>query len=257
MIKLLKYIKYVILFRFFSIFRVFTRNAKNIQKLRNSKAGKRCFVIATGPSLVPDDLDLLKNEDTFGVNSIFLMYNQTTWRPKYYICTDAPYFSKLIQSYGITPDELCIEELFLNSDTRKIDPSFESSHIRWIPFSPWNRIYDFEKYQIMTNISRGMFAFGTVTNIAITIAMYMGYSEIYLLGADCNNLNQHFINDITDKDKDEEYVKNITRTQLRGYEIMKSETSKKNVTVYNSTRGGKLEIFPRVSLDTLIKEEIE
>lgn len=254
MIKILKYIKYVILFRFFGIFRIYSRNAQNIKKLKNTKAGKRCFIIATGPSLIPEDLELLKNEDTFGVNSIFLMYEKTTWRPTYYVCTDAPYLSKLIESYKIEPDNLCIKELFLNSDTKKLDSSFKSNRIRWIPFSPWNRIYDFEKYQIMTDISRGMFAFGTVTNIAITIAMYMGYSEIYLLGADCNNLNQHFVNDITDKDKDEEYVKKIVQTQLQGYEIMKKETRKKNVTVYNSTRGGKLEVFPRINLDTLVKE---
>ena len=48
-----------------------------------------------------------------------------------------------------------------------------------------------------------MYAFGTVTTVTMAIAMYMGYKEIYLIGADCTNLNKHFINDVTDKDKDD------------------------------------------------------
>jgi len=251
-IKLLKFGKHVVLFRIAGFFRSFGNNANEIKKLKNSQKGKRCFIVATGPSLTPEDLDFLRNEDTFGVNSIFLMYDRTDWRPQYYICTDAPYFDKLIKSYGIKPDELCERYLFLNSDTRKRNPSFMSNRIRWICFSPWNRAYNFERYQIMTDISHGMYAFGTVTNIAITIAMYMGYKQIYLIGADCSNLNKHFVNDITDKEKDDKYVEEVISIQLAGYRIMKEETQKRNVEVFNVTRGGALEVFPRVVLEDII-----
>ena len=104
----------------------------------------------------------------------------------------------------------------------------------------------------MTDVSRGMYAFGTVTNIVITIAMYMGYKEIYLIGADCSNLNKHFVNDVTDKDKDQKYVEDVIHAQLRGYEIMKNETEKRNVKVFNATRGGALEVFERVDLEKLL-----
>ena len=180
------------------------------------------------------------------------MYDKTKWRPKYYVCTDAPYFKKLTDSYDINPDMLCKEDLFLNKDSKKLNPSFCNIRTHFIKFSPWNRSYDFYKYQLMTDVSRGMYAFGTVTNIVITIAMYMGYKEIYLIGADCSNLNKHFVNDVTDKDKDQKYVEDVIHAQLRGYEIMKNETEKRNVKVFNATRGGALEVFERVDLEKLL-----
>lgn len=253
MIKYLRYVKHVILFKLFGFFRSFGRDARDIKKMKNSRAGRRCFIIATGPSLTPEDLELLKNEDTFGVNSIFLMYDKTAWRPTYYVCTDAPYFSKMIKFYGLNPIKLCSEKIFLNADTKKSNPHFTSDRIHWISFSPWNRIYDFNKYQLLTDISHGMFAFGTVTNIVITIAMYMGYKDIYIIGADCSNLNQHFINDVTDKHKDEKYVRDVIHAQLKGYEIMKKEAFKRGVYIYNATRGGALEVFPRVDLNDVLK----
>lgn len=248
----LKYIKNVSWFSFSGYFRSNSKNGIGIKKLRDSNEGKRCFVTATGPSLTPQDLELLQNEDTFGVNSIFLMYDKTKWRPKYYVCTDAPYFKKLVDSYDIVPNGLCYEDLFLNADTKAMNPDFYNEKTHWIKFSPWNRVYDFYKYQLMTDISKGMYAFGTVTNIVIAIAMYMGYKEIYLIGADCSNLNKHFVNDVTDKDKDQKYVDDVIHAQLRGYEIMKKETEKREVKVFNSTRGGELEVFERVSLEDVL-----
>lgn len=248
----LSYIKNVLLFRLIGQLRSVSNNSRKIRRLKGIKEGKRCFITATGPSLTPEDLELLKGEDTFGVNSIFLMYDKTDWRPKYYVCTDAPYLKKLIDSYGITPEKLCNEEMFLNSQSSKLSPSFRDDRIRWIPFSNWNRSYNFYKTQFMDDISHGMYAFGTVTNIVIAIAMYMGYKEIYLIGADCSNLNQHFINDVTDKDKSEEYVENVIRVQLAGYNHMKEEAQKRNVKIYNVTRGGALEVFQRIILEDVL-----
>lgn len=252
-IREIKYLKNVVGFKALGYLRALGTDAKKIRKIKDTKKGKRCFITATGPSLTVEDLELLKDEDTFGVNSIFLMYDKTNWRPTYYVCTDAPYFKKLIDTYEIKPETLCQREVFLNSQTKKLNPDFNSDCINWITFSGWNRAYNFYKPQLMDDISHGMFAFGTVTNIVITIAMYMGYEEIYLIGADCSNLNQHFVNDITDKDKDDKYVNEVIQVQLAGYKVMENETRKRNVKVYNATRGGALEVFPRKSLEEILR----
>lgn len=231
-------------------------NVRKIQGLKGTAKKNRCFITATGPSLTCSDLELLSEEDTFGVNSIFLMYEKTAWRPSYYVCTDAPYFRKLIDSYHIKGTDLCKPDgtIFLNNQTLKdAELIGNPDNSVFIPFSPWNRAYDFKKYRFQPDIARGMYAFGTVTNIVMCIAMYMGYTEIYLIGADCSNLNKHFVNDVTDKDKDEKYVKDVIHVQLKGYEIMKKETEKRGVHVFNATRGGALEVFPRVRLEDVIK----
>lgn len=41
----------------------------DIKKFKNAYMGKRCFIVATGPSLTVDDLLLISNEISFGMNS--------------------------------------------------------------------------------------------------------------------------------------------------------------------------------------------
>jgi hypothetical protein len=97
-----------------------------------------------------------------------------------------------------------------------------------------------------------MYAFGTVTNIAMGIAIYMGYKEIYLIGTDCTNLNQHIVNDVTDSDKSDDKAEAIARIQLKGYKAMKKVADKYGIKIFNATRGGVLEVFERVDLDSVL-----
>lgn len=260
MIKIIRYIYTVNWFKIRSCFRshvlrYFCPNLIKMEALKNTAECKRCFIVATGPSLIPEDLKLIKNEVTFGVNSIFLMYDKTDWRPDYYVCTDAPYFTKIVNEYKIKAKELSKKDIFLNAKSKKINKLLEETPCtHYINFSGWNRAYDFDKYQYSDDIVAGLYAFGTVTNIAISIAMYLGFSEIFLIGADCSNLNKHFINDITDAGKDDRKAENIARAQKKGYELMKVEAEKKKVKIFNSTRGGALEIFERVALEEVLGE---
>jgi len=234
----------------------FSKNLQKMNTLRNISEDTRCFIVATGPSLTPEDLQLIKNEVSFGVNSIFLMYDKTDWRPDYYVCTDATYFSKVLKEYKFKARQLAKKDIFLNAKNRKEKRTFEeTADTHYIHFSGWNRAYDFERYQFSDDIVEGLYAFGTVTNITIAIAMYMGYKELYLLGADCSNLNKHFVNDITDAGKDDKLAELIARAQKKGYELMKVEAQKRGVKIFNATRGGALEVFERVNLENVIGEK--
>lgn len=42
-----------------------TLDAMYIRTLKNTKKGKRCFIVGNGPSLTVEDLNKLKEEDTF------------------------------------------------------------------------------------------------------------------------------------------------------------------------------------------------
>ena len=52
-----------------------------LKQYKNKYDGKRCFIVATGPSLTVEDLSLLKNEITFGMNSICMSSKLTDWIP--------------------------------------------------------------------------------------------------------------------------------------------------------------------------------
>lgn len=252
----LRYVKHVMLFKIAGFFRtkiaVYANpNLKNLRKIKNSAKRKRCFIVATGPSLIKEDLELLEDEVTFGVNSIFLMYDKTDWRPTYYVCTDAGYFKKIYDEYHFDIANLSKKDIFLNRASKKIVVAGKKVH--YIAFSNWNRVYDFEDYQFTEDVVHGLYAFGTVTNIVMAIAMYMGFEEIYLIGADCSNLNQHFVNDVTDREKTDSYVDKNVQIQIKGYTAMNKETGKRGIRVYNATRGGALEIFKRVALEDVLK----
>ena len=58
---------------------------KVFEKYKNIHENKRAFLVANGPSLNDIDLDLIKDEISFGMNRISLAYKNTKWRPTYYL----------------------------------------------------------------------------------------------------------------------------------------------------------------------------
>ena len=95
----------------------------------------------------------------------------------------------------------------------------------------------------------------TVTNMAIQLAVYLGFKEIYLIGADCNyNLEKiHFIETkgIDDKQKNAKYLPHAVEMSIKGYEAAQKFAKTMNVKIFNATRGGNLEVFERVNFDDL------
>ena len=97
------------------------------------------------------------------------------------------------------------------------------------------------------------------------IAAYMGFSEIYLIGVDHNfqkiiDENGNIIEDKTvkdyfiegyDADIKEAVVHNTGNTTRSYADIKKYCDNKGTPTIYNATRGGKLEVFQRVNFDSL------
>ena len=65
-----------------------TKNERRLLEYRDRHKGERAFVIGNGPSLNRCDLKLLKKEVTFGVNSIFLNYENMGFHPTYYLVED-------------------------------------------------------------------------------------------------------------------------------------------------------------------------
>ena len=58
------------------------KNKKKLAAFHNVHTGKRCFIIANGPSLRQTNLSLLKNEITIGMNRIYLNSAETGFTPR-------------------------------------------------------------------------------------------------------------------------------------------------------------------------------
>lgn len=238
-----------------------TKYGKRIAGYRNKYAGRRCFIIANGPSLRAEDLSLLHEmgEITFAMNRIYKMFEETHWRPTFYVCED-----ELIAS-GHQKDINAI-------DARE---KFIPIELKW-----WHDInineacyfhvnYDGNrrpKYSFSPDCAHQIECRGTVTFTCMQIAAYMGFSKIYLLGVDHNyritiDINGNTVTDPNQKDYfcegyDTDIIDSVvhdmgnnTRAYMDARAYCESTNGKTNI--YNATRGGKLEVFSRVNFDSL------
>ena len=67
----------------------------DLSKFKDIHKGERCFIVLTGPSLTLEDVEMLKDETTFAVNSCFKLFSKTSWRPSYYVLTDVLIYKKM------------------------------------------------------------------------------------------------------------------------------------------------------------------
>lgn len=215
---------------------------------------KRCFIVATGPSLKISDLELIKNEYSFGMNSIPKLYGDTEWRPTYFGIQDNNVFSKM---------QTIIAEAYSNENnvfiSSTIKDSFECPSNYYV--FPYDAVYhdnqlEIEKYFSLfsDDIYSVVFDGYSITYSLIQIAIYMGFKEIYLLGVDCSykrGAKNHVVesgND--DKNEEKNYEKMIT-----GYRAAKEYADANGIRIVNCTCGGMLEVFPRMNLEDVLQEK--
>ena len=230
---------------------------KPVEKYKNSANKDRCFVIATGPSLTTQDIEKLSEEVTFGVNSIFTLYDKTDFRPTYYVSGDYKLWDEwLEQGKKFSLFDLARDGIFLSHPIKKIFNRYQlnDEHVTYVPVCWLDHYANGIKSRWMAfckNILFGIVDNFTVTNMAINIAVYMGYKKIYLLGCDCNYLGvKAHVGD--DEIMEEKKAVAGVAAMKRGYEYVNKKIKKIGVRVYNVTRGGDLEVFERKNFDDIL-----
>ncbi len=226
---------------------------KDLLGFKGRHKGKRCFIIATGPSLKLADVEMLRNEYSISMNSITKFFPDTDWRPTYYCIQDKSVYVKLsdeIETYYKGADNVFVADVI--SDKIQVPDNFHEFSL--------NGIYNRNGYRVnkwFANFSEDCCATVydgySVTFSAIQLAVYMGFTEIYLLGTDCNYTKggkNHFAEYSKTQnfhDIETAYDRNITM-----YETAKRYAGEHGIKIYNATRGGKLEVFPRKSLEDIL-----
>ncbi|MEN1969994.1 6-hydroxymethylpterin diphosphokinase MptE-like protein [Lentibacillus sp. N15] len=223
---------------------------EKLKEVKNKHKGERCFIVATGPSLTIEDLEKLESETTISMNSICLAFNETNWRPTYYGIQDDSVFLKM-RKYIETLD---VAGIFVSHTVPQQLNEKLSDDYYYFPIDMFYHSIERKKYN--TKFSDNSFAAVyngyTVTYSLIQIAVYMGFKEIYLIGADChygNDMNHHFI----DYDHLDPTYASAGDMMTSGYKVAKKYADQNNIKIYNATRGGMLEIFERVDIDELLR----
>lgn len=227
---------------------------EGLLELKNKHLGERCFIVATGPSLLLSDLELLQKEITFGMNSIVKLYDEISWRPTYYGIQDHRVYEKLESEihkwYG---DKSGVFVSSLIADCFSIPQNFQQFpldvvyHDNYLELDRYFARFSDDAYALVYD---GY----SITYSLIQLAVYMGFKEIYLLGADCSykrGAKNHVVesgND--DKNEEKNYDKMIT-----GYLEAKKYADTHEIKIVNCTRGGMLEVFQRIPLETVLGKE--
>lgn len=224
-----------------------------LRALKNKYEGKRCFITCTGPSLTIDDLEKLEGEYVFGMNSICLVHDKTRWKPDFYGIQDVKVFEKLKEQLLRTDNGLVFAPYgYKNRDNTPEDwiyfPMCGSYHL--YEMSCLKKYFAYFSDDCYVRVYDGY----SIAYTIIQLAAYMGFSELYLIGADCTYMgkNQHFIETGVIDPGFAEATNRLNASYGTVVEYCKNHELK----VFNATRGGCLELFPRVVLeDVLARQE--
>lgn len=240
-------------------------NGRRLMDMKDSHKGERCFLIGNGPSLSPDDLNLLKDEYTFATNMVYKIFDKTDWRPSFHCVSDSIYATKLRDEIynNIKSPLFTIEKTYHKMTKRTLDTTYVHTIAS-------------ERYKVKGNLFAYCMVKATVLSLAAEFAFHMGFSEIYLLGVDCTNPHAaggHFTDNYTTKEiaqtdisriktrmkqesvTTEQIGEHIIDRSLVVYRLLKQYADKHGIHIYNATRGGNLEIFPRVALEDVLASD--
>ena len=233
-----------------------------LARLKDIHKGRRCFIIGNGPSLCAADLDRLKESGDicFAFNRIFHIFDETPWRPTYYISQDGKMLSGCRQEAESIPAKIRFIPAELEWYEGIRIEGAQLFHI--VNDEVAENIPDFSE-----NIAKRVCNSKTVVYTAIQFAVYMGIREIYLIGVDHHfhtsmNANGEIVIDPTAKDyfsekynedKAELYIPNTDVSTLT-FLAAKRYADAHGIRIFNATRGGKLEVFERESFDTLFEK---
>lgn len=255
---------------------------------KDKYSGKRCFIIGNGPSLNGLDLSLLKNEYTFTVNQFSKSRQYESIHTNFHFWSDIRFFDIDPKD----PGDMALLETMKKVNTGSNKPSvfYNIRAKEMVEKHELDKVLDVHYFSAVQftksrylkkdkiDFTKTVCNWPTVVQIVITAAIYMGFTEIYLLGLDCTG----FINIAETKmknysygikyafDVSEDEKKRMERANsicsmrqellcqaeiFEDYELLRDYAIRKNIKIFNATPDGLLEAFERVSYTDVVKNE--
>ena len=239
--------------------------------LRNRYHGRRCFVIGNGPSLRMSDLDLLaqKGELCLASNNIHLAFEATAWRPDYYGLED----TALARKYSEQINQRITGTMVVANYLADVIGPGPCPGLNRVFFRLLPRVTPPKKPAFSWNLVKGINCGGTITYTLLQIAAWLGCTQAYLLGVDFSYKTgavqasvQHagFQTYTYRPETGSNYfckqywkpgdpiIAPDLASSLCAFESAKAWCAMTGrMEIRNATRGGKLEVFPRVEFDSL------
>jgi len=213
---------------------------------RDCQSGRRCFILGNGPSLRHTDLSRLRGEITFGMNRIYLLFEQMGFPTTYYAAVNTLVL------------EQCADEI----KALQLPKFVTWRGRRWLAGDPQALFIDTDytgSPTFSTQPTGRVFEGSTVTYLALQLAYYMGCDPVILIGVDHNFATQGQPNVTVVSSGDDPnhfapgYFGKGFRWQLpdlqaseAAYRLARDAYAAAGRSILDATVGGKLTVFPKV-----------
>ncbi|RLA44441.1 MAG: hypothetical protein DRR42_20475 [Gammaproteobacteria bacterium] len=230
------------------------RSRSKVRRWKNRYFDEKAVIVCNGPSLLETDFSLLEGVFTFGLNKINLLFDKSSFRPSCIVAVNPFVIEQNADFYNATEIPLFLDSKATRWVTSKTSIAYLHSS-KGVGFAQ--------------DCSISIFQGHTVTFVAMQIAFHMGFKEVALIGCDHSFASTGPANAIVvagEKDEshfDPSYFSGGVKWQLP--DIFESEvayTRAKNMyeahgrSLVNTTHGGKLEIFERLSLSEFVGKNL-
>ena len=250
---------------------------KNIE-LKDKYNNKRIFILGSGSSILHYDLKVLKNEFVMTQNSFHMHEDIYDIEPNFHCVV--PYYqsekeySTWIEYIGDMKEKMPSTSFIWGLNTKSL---IDNHHPELIKQSYYVRT----KYDLLTlkkakvNISKTIMNIPSVLTQCLTVAIYLGFKEIYLLGFDldqiCHTNDRTFgrfygMSKITDTKFEEDTEKISDEETTDGWYtwwlmnkqffLIKLFADQNNINIINGTQGGILSYFKREPIENIVGQEI-
>jgi hypothetical protein len=229
------------------------QNRQRVAAYHDRHAGERVFIIGNGPSLRQMDLSFLKNEQTIGLNRIYLAFPELGFTT----------------SYLVSVNDLVVEQCAADFQGLTMPRFFGWRARPWLQAASDLMFLDTDytgQECFCPDLTRRVFEGFTVTFVALELAYYMGFTQAILIGVDHNFATKGPPNATVVSQGDDPnhfapgYFGKGFRWQLpdlegseRAYRLARQAYEASGRSVQDATVGGKLTIFPKVDYRTLFK----
>ncbi len=223
---------------------------QRLAELKDSHRGQRAFILGNGPSLARTDIGKLKNEQSFGMNRIYLAFPQWGFQTSYFVCVN----DLVIEQFARDIASLSMPKFLSWRSRRNIKPDRQTIFL--------NSTYE---RPVFASDARGRLWEGaTVTYVALQLAFHMGFETVILVGVDHTfaskgKPNTTIVSQGEDKSHfDPRYFGSGFRWQLpdlemseRAYHMARESFESAGRQVLDATIDGQLTVFPKVDYNSL------
>jgi len=224
-----------------------------LKELRNAYSNRPLLVVGNGPSLNRTPLAKFAKLPSIGMNKIDLIFGNTEWRPSFIVCLN----NAVARQH---------QDAFAASDI----PVFLAWKSRWLLRSKNRKAVNYYPVTASNSFSynplQGFGSSATVTYIALQLAHWMGADPVILFGVDhsfkfegrAGTYQKRKGPDVNHFHADYFSAGSVWGTpdlqrSEREYQLAKDAFEKHGRKILDATIGGRLDIFPKISVEDALR----